>query len=134
MPNEIDDDSDEPGKNQSKRNIPPSLDYQQRGSEKYQPRTPLGIQVLAGFIAWIAGLLFVFEAAKDRAWGSPFMDSQNAFYCAIAAALVGVGALTIWLRLRFRWRGFLPGLLLGFGLSCLVPVGIILIICGVGRH
>ena len=109
---------------------PLPLDYRQRGADPYKPKTPLGVQMLAGFAAWLFGLVFVVEAARDRTWGSPFIDRQNIVFCALATALVAVGSLAIWLRLRFRWRGFLPGLLIGFGLTCLVPIGILLVICG----
>jgi len=115
---------------------PPSplpLDYKRLEAGPYQTKTPLGVQVLAGFVAWIIGLGFVVMAANNRTWNSPFLDSQNATYAAIAFALVGTGSLAIWLRVRYRWRGFLPGLLIGFALSCLLPLGILLIICGNGK-
>jgi hypothetical protein len=121
---------DQPAPEEPTRDGPVPLDYRQRGIDPYKTKTPLGWQVFAGFAAWVCGLGFVVEAANNRAWGGPFVDQQNAAFCAIAVALVGVGALAIWLRLRFRWRGFLPGLLIGFGLTCLVPVGILLMICG----
>jgi hypothetical protein len=123
---------DQPDREEPKRERPVPLDYRQRGIDPYQTKTPLGWQVFAGFAAWLCGLGFVVEAANNRTWGGPFVDRQNAAFSAIAVALVGVGALAIWLRLRFRWRGFLPGLLIGFGLTCLVPVGILLVICGTG--
>ncbi len=115
---------------QDNRPAPPlPLDYQRPSTGPYQPRTPLGIQVVAGFAAWIVGIAFVIGIANNRTWGSP-IDSQNATLCAVAFALIGIGTLTIWLRMRYRWRGFLPGLLIGLSLSCLLPIGIILVICG----
>jgi hypothetical protein len=131
MAERMDDERD--GPSEEEKPVLRPLDYQRLGDEKYQTKTPFGIQVLAGFIAWITGLAFVVEATTGRAWGAPFIDRQDAFYCAIAGALIATGTLAIWLRVRFRWRGFLPGLLLGLGLSCLVPIGIVLIICGAHR-
>jgi len=51
----------------------------------------------------------------------------------LGAMLICLGGLAVWLRLRFRWRGFLPGVLVGFGLTCLVPIGIVAVICGMHR-
>jgi hypothetical protein len=129
----IDDDDEQQQTSADPANVPNeplSLDYQRRGAEAYRTKTPLGVQVFAGFAAWLIGLGFVVQVARTSS-GRPFgVSSYNATPFAIAAALIGAGALAIWLRIRFRWLGFLPGLLIGFGLTCLVPVGILLIICG----
>ena len=82
---------DQPASDEPEREGPVPLDYRQRGIDPYKTKTPLGWQVFAGFAAWLCGLAFVVEAANNRAWGAPFVDQQNAAFCAIAVALVGVG-------------------------------------------
>lgn len=125
-------DEPQPDDRQAKRPSPPApLSYQRPGDEPpYRPRTPVALQVTGGFVAWLTGLGFVVQVARSSVGRSVGMSGQEEVLAAIGAALVGVGTLAIWLRLRFRWRGFLPGLLIGFGLTCLVPVGLLLIICG----
>lgn len=111
---------------------PPPLPYRAtRDEPPYQPRTPLGWQIAAGFAAWFLGLIFVIVMA-NRAPRWAGMRGEDRVLWLIGAALVGIGGLAIWLRVRFRWRGFLPGLLIGFGLSCLLPIGIVAVICGFG--
>jgi hypothetical protein len=113
MANQMENNPDENGPSENPP-LPVPLEYQERGSEPYHPKTPRGVQVIAGFITWVAGLAFVVRVAQYQTWASPYIDRQIAMYCAIAATLIAIGFLTIWLRLRFRWRGFLPGLLIGF--------------------
>jgi hypothetical protein len=43
--------------------------------------------------------------------------------------LLSVIGLTLWLRSKYDWRGVIPGM----ALTCLVPIGIITVVCG-GFH
>ena len=108
----------------------PTLDYRAPGAEPYKPRTPFWAQMLAGIVAWMIGIATVIGAATSSR-GQEM--GTNALAWIIGTLLVCIGGITLWLRLRFRWRGFLPGLLIGFGLTCLVPVGIVAVICGMGK-
>lgn len=112
----------------------PTLEYRHSApgnDPPFQPRTPMWAQVFAGFGAWIIGIATVIIAATSG--HSPSAMAGNPVVLVIGALLVCLGGITIWLRLRFRWRGFLPGLLIGFALTCLVPAGIVAVICGMGK-
>jgi len=112
------------------------LDYRRPGDEpKYQPRTPFSAQMVAGFVAWVIGVIAVIVAATNTQgkFAKLAGNSGNATMCVLGGMLICLGGVAVWLRLRFRWRGFLPGLLIGFGLTCLVPVGIVAVICGMHK-
>lgn len=70
---------------------------------------------------WIGGL-FGSGGSQYAGWGIPII---------LVPGLLGLG---IWLRIARRWRGFLPGLLIGFFVTCLVPVGIVAVVCGPMSH
>ena len=58
----------------------------------------------------------------------------SAVMCGILV-LSGLIGLCLWVRIGQRWKGFIPGVLISFCLTCLVPVGIVGFICfGIGRH
>jgi len=44
--------------------------------------------------------------------------------------MIGV---SIAVQVRLGWRSFIPGVLLGIGLTCLVPYATMWVICGMGR-
>jgi hypothetical protein len=96
----------------------------------YQPRTPLGLQVLAGFGAWTIGIVaLIVMVSRDEFQRWP-VNGVNATIYFIVALLIVLSSLACWLRLRFRWRGFLPGVLIALAMTCLVPVGIVAVACG----
>jgi hypothetical protein len=117
---------------------PPALNYQpDRPLDYARPmqniviaRTSKGMQVFAGFMAWLA-------AAAVAAIGIGFMSSFNPppFVPVgwLAAVLVGLIFSAIALRRRAGWTTFVPGILLGFAITCIIPVGIAAVICGLGR-
>lgn len=91
---------------------------------------PVTGQVLLGFLAWVCTLAATYAAgvtAGHLRVGDTFV------WVAAALPLVGALAFGVYLRVRHGWRGFLPGMLLGFGLTCLVPVGIVAVVCGAFR-
>jgi len=101
---------------------PPMLDY---GSKRYSQAhgRPWG-EMFIGFLSWIGGFAAVVMTG---------MASNNA--TAVLGVLVITAAALIWggtyLHLR-GWRGFVPGLLIGFAITCLLPFGIAAVICGSG--
>jgi len=105
------------------------LEYQPAEDDIYVPKTPYAIQATAGFFAWLLGISLVIQAARTSSVNQYF-NSANGIILFIGGVLMLLGGLAVWLRLRFKWRGFAPGLLLGFGLTCLVPVGIVVVVCG----
>jgi hypothetical protein len=89
------------------------------------------LQAGAGLLAWLIGVSLVVKVAHygSATLGAFQLNQRDTILCTTGAVLIGIGALAIWLRLRYRWRGFLPGILIGFGLTCLLPIGIVWAIC-----
>ena len=112
-----DDPTSEPG--------PRPLEYRRPGLElPGTPRVSAAGQAGLGFVAWLAAV---------GAWVAACFGAQgNGTVVSVAggAVLVGLVWLCAWVRLRRRWRAFIPGVLIGFGLTCLVPVGIVAVVCG----
>ena len=44
--------------------------------------------------------------------------------------MVFVGGL---IHSSYGWKGFIPGVLIGFGLACMIPYALLYAICGPGR-
>ena len=110
---------------------PPVIGYHRPGryAPESGPGVPTGVQGLLGFLTWIAAcgaayfLLATFVTSSS--------GSLDAFL--ILAGLLGVViGLCIWLRVAYRWTGFVPGVLIGVGVGCLLPVGIVAVICSRG--
>ena len=107
---------------------PAPLDYRGRSGPGTGPTTPVALQAFLGFVAWLAGTGGVagiaFAAANART-GTPTLLVPLLTVALLLAILLGS-----YVRFRLGWRGFIPGMLLGFGLTCLVPVGIVAVVCG----
>ena len=112
---------------------PAPLDYRGRPDPAAGPSTPVAVQALAGFGTWLlgaAGVVGIIAAAAKSGGASP--DLLVPLLSIGLFAAVGIGS---WARATLGWRGFIPGMLLGFGLTCLVPIGIVAVVCGGGlRH
>jgi hypothetical protein len=98
------------------------LDYG-HGGYGDKPRGPVSGQVTMGFSLWIFAVLLFGTLIR----GSTFQDYAKQI---AALELSAVAGLSLWLRIKYGWRGFIPGVLLGFGLTCLVPIGIVAVVCG----
>ena len=104
---------------------PRPLEYRRPVAGSDRPATPVAVQPMAGAGVWV----LVVAAAVGVA---QMAHSPPPEWLAVMAtvALVGPIGLTVVVRDRFDWRGFLPGVLVGIGLTCLVQVGIIVVLCG----
>ncbi len=80
-----------------------------------------------GFGAWV-----VFIALVAAIYGAFSYNRQYMPISSIVAilALGGFVALCVYVYRVYHWRAFVPGALLGFGVTCLLPVGIIVVLCG----
>ena len=103
--------------------VPVPLDYRRPDSSRTEPRTHIVAQLAMGFGFWLAALGVFFASVR----------LLNDFGIAMAfiapVELAAVLAFSIWLRTNYRWRGFIPGVLIGLGLTCLVPIGIVAVAC-----
>jgi hypothetical protein len=88
---------------------------------------PMAAQVAIGFAAWVATAASVFVILQGVSGGSPFEEAI--ILLVIALALVGIVVLCVVMRRKYQWRGFIPGVLLGVALNCLLPLGILAILC-----
>jgi len=106
---------------------PIPLDYGQSRYPDATPKPSTLAQAFAGFFFWIA--------AAAVAVGFLISTNSNAITdwvgrLSIGLELAVIVGLAAWVRIKLQWQGFIPGILLGFGLTCLVPIGIITVICG----
>ncbi len=103
---------------------PVPLDYRPVTPER--SGTPMAGQVAMGVATWVAALggFVALVAAFPRS-----MDEADIVFLAVVY-LIGLAVLMAWIRIRYEWHGFIPGVLLGFGLTCLLPLGYIAILCG----
>ncbi len=96
------------------------------GTKGYgQPATRGFGQFVLGFFFWIfsaAAAILTFAGLANRA--------GNAAFITVGIYLAIVLGVCAWTSTKLRWRSFIPGVLLGAGLTCLVPVGIVAVICG----
>ena len=79
-------------------------DFQTKDEVLKKPQTPFGLQVFFGFIAYVVSVACCF----------PFGLS------AIIIAIVLLIMAAIFLYERYRWKGFIVGILIGLGLTALV--------------
>jgi hypothetical protein len=106
---------------------PLKLDY---GLAKY-PKNPASRSYLgdftAGFFFWVAaafctgGLMFILN---------PIVPYQILVTTVPALGVVAVIGVSFYSHSKLGKRGFIPGVLIGLGLTCLVPVGILAVVCG----
>jgi len=104
------------------------LEYQGRVVDPARSAVTVGSQMAIGFFVWVMAValcVWLFQSRQGVRSG----NAEGA-WVVIATILAVLGGMALWLRMRLRWRGFIPGLLLGLGITCLLPVGIIFVICG----
>jgi hypothetical protein len=121
---------------------PEPLVYRTPAAAPGRPATPVVVQTLAGVGTWVLGLAamftvmrygsyFVFQVLWAAGVTKLFGIGRNGAYLGlIVAMLAALLGLSMWMGLKLGWRGFMPGVLLGLGLTCLVPVGIVAVVCG----
>jgi hypothetical protein len=95
-----------------------------------------------GFLLWAAGvgmaiggtrpagdllLRLLYVTGLRRLLG---VDRTETLWAVVVVEFAAVVGLAIWLRVRWKRRGLIAGLLLGMLLTCLVPVGIVWVVCG----
>jgi hypothetical protein len=122
-------DEQKPGESSEPRQTPPPvepipLNY---GLSRY-PRKKQGLhislQITLGAGLWLAAV-GLFAAVMQM------LDDTNVALGIVAPVeFISVLVLGLWLRSKYDWRGIVPGLLIGIGLTCLVPVGIAVVLCG----
>ena len=110
---------------------PPVIGYHRPGryAPEPAPAVPTGVQGLLGFLTWVAACAATYFSL------SIFVTSSSgplAGFIIMAGALGVVITLCVLVRTKYRWRGFLPGVLIGVGVGCLIPVGIVAVICAKG--
>ena len=94
---------------------PLPLDYQRpRVDEWIEPVPPKWLQFLFGVGAWaiFAGLM----AGVVR-----FFPNRAGIFSAFCVGLIVLAVIDLQLRSRFRWTTFSQGVILGIGLTCLIP-------------
>jgi hypothetical protein len=102
----------------------PVLDYS-AGRESKRLGPPMSGQVSAGFFIWVASVVLVYFIFAT------FPPTTNSGGVQIVVtAVLAVIAFSLWMHLKLGWRLFAPGVLLGFGLTCLLPLGIAAALCG----
>jgi hypothetical protein len=103
---------------------PQTLDYGRPRTGQYVPRTPLWVQFVLGMVAPFIGVFgFGATVSAMRLYG-------NSVLIAGVMGLVSVFVLGVFARVRFGWRGFLPGVATGIGLSLLAVGLCFAIVCG----
>ncbi len=100
------------------------LDYQRRPNRRAATASFVVGTAVIGFFTW------VFAVALWVAVGAAASGAPPVLWGGGGLILAGVAWLGWWQHTRHGWRGFVPGLLLGFLLTCLVPVGIVAVVCG----
>ena len=90
-------------------------------------RQPITVgQIATGFGCWLLSLGGAYCAAC-AAYGLG-LNSQFAWGGVVGWLLVLVPS-NVYFVGKLRWRGFIPGVLIGAALTCLVPVGIVAAMC-----
>jgi hypothetical protein len=104
---------------------PQTLDYvRPHWREGYQPRTPVGVQFLIGMLSPYIGTFGSAAMVAKLIRGSEYALWAGALGLVMVFVLGGIA------RVRYGWRGYLPGVLTGIGLG-LLAVGICFaIVCG----
>lgn len=102
----------------------PGRALQYRATPPYRSTLGMVPQLGIGLGAWIALVVIIAMASAGLADLSPVLMLMT-----WAAMLVGFIFFCIHIRKTYQWRGFVPGVLIGVGLTCLLPVGILAIMC-----
>jgi hypothetical protein len=99
------------------------LDYREAPNDDEVKRLPMrGQHIAAGFGCWVASIggAYVVAMVSRSGWG------------AMVGWLIVLVPCCVYFAGRLGWRGFVPGVLIGAALTCLVPVGIVAVMCGTG--
>jgi len=108
---------------------PHRLEYRSpREERRGRPEPSMGAQVGMGFVAWLGTVTVL--AVLMWAVSTSGVRSLTTIYFLLALAVGVIITLCVHVRTQYRWRGFIPGVLLGFGVTCLLPLGILTILCG----
>ena len=104
---------------------PPTLDYSRpQWHTGYQPRTPVWVQFIIGMIApYLATIGFGAMA------GQVTRNSGDATAGAVLG-LVAVFVIGAVVRVKYAWRGFLPGVFVGLGVGLVSGVICFFVVCG----
>lgn len=94
------------------RDGPRMLDYSRPSSQRHGPGR--GLEFAAGFFAYFGTIVVTYLG-----WQSAFRYNQVVLLVPAAALL----SLATFLHVSRGWRGFVPGVFVGLGLSCLIGVG-----------
>jgi hypothetical protein len=105
------------------------LEYRSPRQERQDsPEPSMGSQIGMGFVAWLGTVTIPFIILFYI--GMAGLGGRIFIYSVMMVALGGLITLCVHVRIRYHWRGFIPGVLLGMGLTCLLPLGILTILCG----
>jgi hypothetical protein len=111
--------------NEDKPKPPQPLNY--RRPERYADWKLSGpgyaIEAVVGFFASLAMLGMLYIILMGAA------DTANLRFIACGAVVATLAGVAIYLHGWRGWRGFTPGVLLGFGVSCLIGVGGVFYLC-----
>ena len=110
--------------------IPKHIPYRAPRDDAPLPGVTVGVQALLGFLTWVAACAGTGFFVVANSQSGPI--SRNAAYLIVGLALGLVIFLCIYFRAALGWTGFIPGVLLGLCLGCLLPVGLVAVICGRG--
>lgn len=107
----------------------PRLDYE-RKPEGNPPTVPVWGQAILGMFSAFAAVALIVLLLRSLNF-----SANSAFPPAlqILTPLGGLAAGSI-VASKMGWKSFLPGVLLGLTLCCLVPIGIVLVICGSAKY
>lgn len=111
-----------------------ALQYESLWNDPNAARTPPILQFLAGLGIWALGVGFTIWTANDatiaRIMRSIGLDELTYVMIVIMVLLALIILLAGFLGVRYHWRSFVPGMIMGLVLTCLVPVGIVVVVCG----
>ncbi len=106
--------------------VPETLDYRRNIIDPSLP-TP-GKQMAAGFGFWMLGIAAC--VALIPLLASARVESPVVIISIPVLAIGAQIALGIHYVRRKRWKSFPSGQLMGMGLTCLLPIGILAVVCG----
>jgi hypothetical protein len=109
-----------------------TLNYESPATRAIQRKpTATGLQFFAGVAAYVLSMIFMAIVLNSGLIGNLLAIEPSSFFLPmLIATLIGLAVASFWLRTRYNWSAFLPGVLLGIALTCLVPIGILIVTCG----
>ncbi len=112
------DQSDEAGLGGSDASEPRPLEYRSQ-SRMGRAELSMARQVGLGFATWGAMLLFL-VVMFFLSISSPETPAHPAGF--VVMGIIAFIVLCIRVRVKYKWRGFIPGVLLGFGVTFALPL------------